>query len=250
LNVNQELRELRMTTAIETFDALRPGDAYEARLAVRIILCGAHAVECLRRGNLYGDETIKELRYWAQAASLMREERAAKRILMQEQKMRLATEAVAKGGSAQTVAAAASPASAVIPAAPPAPATVPTPAMPQPAPVKAAPAQPAAAARPVPQKPATPHLTVVHAEPAPVQAGSAAPASPGAIEKAEVFMADNLEVALRIRHDRGVTQQCRAEFRGVKVPTDAAVIDALVRGNSPLLNLLNDFGGELLDAAD
>ena len=43
-----EYRERRLTAAIEAFDALRPGDAYEGRLAVRIVLCGAHAVECLR----------------------------------------------------------------------------------------------------------------------------------------------------------------------------------------------------------
>ena len=46
-----EYRERRLTTAIETFEALRPGDAYEARLAVRIVLCGAHAVGEPARGR-------------------------------------------------------------------------------------------------------------------------------------------------------------------------------------------------------
>ena len=32
----------RLATAVEAFEALRPADAYEARLAVRIVLCGAH----------------------------------------------------------------------------------------------------------------------------------------------------------------------------------------------------------------
>ena len=95
-----------------------------------------------------------------------------------------------------------------------------------------------------------PRPAVIQAAPLVVQAGSALPLSPEVIERAETFAADNLEVAVRIRHDRGVTPQCRAQFRGVRLPTDPAVIDALVRGTSPLLSLLDDFGGEELDAAD
>ena len=37
-------REIRITTAIEAFDVLRPGDAYEGLLAVQIVLAGAHAI--------------------------------------------------------------------------------------------------------------------------------------------------------------------------------------------------------------
>ena len=37
-------RELRINTAIESFDVLRPGDAYEGLLAVQIVLSGAHAI--------------------------------------------------------------------------------------------------------------------------------------------------------------------------------------------------------------
>ena len=43
-----EDRERRLAAAVETFEALRPGDAYEARLAVRIVVCGAHAIDSLR----------------------------------------------------------------------------------------------------------------------------------------------------------------------------------------------------------
>jgi hypothetical protein len=188
-----EYRERRYTTAVETFEALRPGDAYEARLAVRIVLCGAHAVDSLREAGVYRDEFAKMTRCRAQAASMMREERAAKRTLAQEQKVRLAAEAVA--GSA--------------------------------------PVQPAAASVAAPQ-----------AAPPPVQA---APPSPEAIARAEAFALENGVAAAQIRHDRGVTPQNKAYFHHVTLPTDPAVIDALVRGSSDLLTVLDEVGGETLD---
>ncbi|HEY3846351.1 MAG TPA: hypothetical protein VGL95_04485 [Acetobacteraceae bacterium] len=40
-----EYRQRRITTAVEAFESLRPGDAYEARLAVQIVLSGAHAAD-------------------------------------------------------------------------------------------------------------------------------------------------------------------------------------------------------------
>ena len=71
-----EYRERRLTTVIETFEALHPGDAYEARLAVKVVLCGVHVVECLRLAGVYREDFAKATRCRAQAASLMREERA------------------------------------------------------------------------------------------------------------------------------------------------------------------------------
>ncbi len=50
--------------------------------------------------------------------------------------------------------------------------------------------------------------------------------------------------AAQIRHDRGVTPQNKAYFHEVTFPTDPAVIDALVRGTSDLLTLLDEIGGE------
>jgi len=96
-----EYRERRHTTAVEAFNALRPGDAYEARLAVQVVLTGAHAADSLREAGLYREDFAKRTRCRAQAASMMREERAAKRMLAQEQKVRLATEAVAGAPKAQ-----------------------------------------------------------------------------------------------------------------------------------------------------
>ena len=114
-----EYRQRRLTTAVETFEALRPGDAYEAQLAVRIVLSGAHAVESLREAGVYREDFAKRTRCRAQAASMMRAESAAKRALEREQKVRLATEAVASTAEAQPAAASAAPPQAELQAPPP-----------------------------------------------------------------------------------------------------------------------------------
>ena len=95
----REYCDRRLATAVEAFEALRPADAYEARLAVRIVLCGAHAAECLREADCYRQDYAKRTRCRAQAASMMRGEGSAKRMLEREQKVRLAVEAVADGGA-------------------------------------------------------------------------------------------------------------------------------------------------------
>jgi len=179
-----EYRQRRLTTAVEAFEALCPGDSYEARLAVQIVLSGAHAAESLREAGVYREDFAKRSRCRAQAASMMREERAARRMLAQEQKVRLATEAVA---------------------------SIPKP-------------QPAAASAPPPP-------------------------SPEAIAKAEAFAQQHVVAAAQIRHDRGVTPQSKAYFRHLSLPTDPAMIDALVRGTSDALTLLDKVGGETRDKA-
>ncbi|HVC60718.1 MAG TPA: hypothetical protein VND19_10200, partial [Acetobacteraceae bacterium] len=65
-----EHRERRVTTAIEAFEALHPGDAYEARLAVQIVLSGAHAAESLREAGVYREDFAKRTSCRAQAASM------------------------------------------------------------------------------------------------------------------------------------------------------------------------------------
>lgn len=101
----RERHQRRMSAAIEAFNDLRPGNAYEGRLAVQIVLWGAHAAESLREAGVHRDDFPKRTRCRAQAASLMREARAAERILAREQKLRLAVEAVADGAPAQPAAA-------------------------------------------------------------------------------------------------------------------------------------------------
>lgn len=217
----QENHERRLKTAIETFDALRPGDAYEGRLAVTIVVCGAHAVDSLREAGVHHDDFAKMARCRAQAASMARVEGAAKRTLEREQKLRLAVEAVAGAVPAQPVAEAASPS-------------------PNPVPPSAPVAQAATQTRAV-AAPATPP---------PEQAASAPPPSPKAIAQAEVFAHLNIVAAARIRQDGGITAKCKASFRHLTLPTDPAVIDALVRGMSDVLTVLDDVGGEMLAAAD
>ena len=54
----------------------------------------------------------------------------------------------------------------------------------------------------------------------------------------------------RFRHGRGVTPQSKEYFRHMPLRSDPASIDALVRGSSDALTLLDDVSGEMLDAAD
>ena len=267
-----EYRQRRFTTAIETFEALRPGDAYEAQLAVRIVLSGAHAVESLREAGVYREDFAKRTRCRAQAASMMRAESAAKRALEREQKVRLATEAVASTAEAQPAAASAAPPQAelqaprpVQAAAPPAPVSpVVAPALPAATPAAAAPppVPAAAAAPPVPATAAAPPAPVpapvvapqrpaaTPAAPQPAAAETAPPPSPEAIAKAEAYAREEGVAAAQIRHDRGVTPRTEAYFHAVALPTDPAVIDALVHGSSDVLTILDEVGGEMLEAAD
>jgi hypothetical protein len=227
-----EYRQRRITTAVEAFEALHPGDSFEARLAVQIVLSGAHAADSLREAGVYREDFAKLTRCRAQAASLMREERAAKRMLAQEQKVRLATEAVTNTPKVQPAAASAPPPQAE-PQAPP--------------PVQAAAASPPPA--PVPPAAAPPRPAATRAASPQVQAVSAPPPSPEAIAKAEAFAQKDITAAAQIRHDGGVTPQSKAYFHHLTLPTDPAVIDALVRGTSDILTLLDEVGGENLDEA-
>ena len=179
-----EYRQRRLTAAVEAFEALCPGDSYEARLAVQIVLSGAHAAESLREAGVYRADFAKRSRCRAQAAGMMREERAARRMLAQEQKVRLAKKAVASTPKAQPAAASAPP-----------------------------------------------------------------PPSPEAIAKAEAFAQEDVVAAAQIRHDRGVTPHSKAYVRHLSLPTDPAVIDALIRGTSDALILPDEVGGETRDKA-
>ncbi len=202
---------------------------------MKVVLCGVHVVECLRLAGVYREDFAKATRCRAQAASLMREERAAARMLAQEQKLRRAGAAVAEA-SASAAPARPAVASAPLPsAAPEAP----------PPQVQATEAAPHHAA-PAPLRPA-----VTRAAPpvqaAPARAASAAPPSPEAIAKAEAFAQDNIVAAAQIRHDRGIAPE--ALFRDPTLPADWAMIDALVRGTSDVLTMLDEIGGAQLNAA-
>jgi hypothetical protein len=56
---NAEHHRRRLITAIEAFEALRPGDAYEGHLAVQVVLTGTHAADSLGEAGLYRDDFAK-----------------------------------------------------------------------------------------------------------------------------------------------------------------------------------------------
>jgi len=227
-------RESRLGTAIEAFNALRPGNAYEALLAVQIVVCGAHAIECLRYAGLYPDDFNKMGICRNQAASMMREARAARRILAQEQRQHLAVAAMAAAELAPHAAAS----------------VVPQPAAPQTASPSAAPASASAPATMPDHQTGVPlHLAAADAPSRPAHAEPAPSPSPEAIAGAEAFTLDNVIAAAQIREDGGVTPHNKALFRGVALPTDPAVMDALVRGSSPILDALTGLNEDLMDVA-
>jgi nucleotide-binding universal stress UspA family protein len=237
VNPTPELRERRLTTAIETFNALRPANAYEARLAVKVVVCGAHGIDALRLASVFHDDFVKMSRCRAQAARMMRDEQAAKRTLDQEQKARRAVEAVAGSAPVRPAIASALPHAEPQAGSLPLHAAVLTPQAPAAAPTAAsvagAPRHPGAA---------NPASQTAAAESVP-------PPSPEAIAKAEAFIEENIAAAAQIRRDRGVTPQNKAHFPDLTLPMDPETIDALVRGTSDLLTLLDEVGGEDLDNA-
>ncbi len=187
------------------------------RASPSVVLTGAHAADSLREAGPYRDDFTKRTRCRARANSLMREERAARRMLGQEQRVRLAIEAVADTRRERAGVAGAPLPSAEIRAAPP------------------------------PQVQAV-EAGTLHAPALPAVA-QVRPAVAEAAAQAEAFALEEVEAAAQIRHDRGITPRTRAYFHAVAFPADPAVIDALVHGDSAMLTLLDDIGGEDLAEA-
>jgi hypothetical protein len=208
----REDHERRHETAIEAFDALSPADAWEASLAVQTVLTAIHAVECMHEAKHYQDDFAKVSRCKAQFASLMRESRAARRMLWQEQKGRLGVERVADGVAVQPQAAAAEPVRAEA--------------------EQAAALPPARVAEPVP----------------PPRAGAPPQPSAEALAAARGFMRQHSAAAARIRADGGITQKCRARWQAV-LPTDPGVVEALIRTPRKLLIAADAAEDVLLDVA-
>jgi hypothetical protein len=256
-----EYRERRLKVAAETFEALRPGDAYEARLAVKVVACGAHAMDSLRMARVHRDDFAKMTRCRAQAASMMRAECAAKRALEREQKLRLAGQAVVDAAPLQPASAAALPQQAELQAAQAhvreAAVALPSDAVALPSDAVALPSDALASppdALASPPDPVSTAVAPLHPAVAPAAAahgagGSEAPVSPEAIAAAEAFAAENIVAAAQIRQDGGITPQTRAYFRHMALPTDPAMIDALVRGTSDVLSVLDGVNSEPLDEA-
>ena len=83
-----DLRAARDEDSMDAVVALHPADAFEARLAVRIVAMDAHAGDCLRSAGLAVDDPEKIRRCRAQAASMARQADAALRSLQRIQATR------------------------------------------------------------------------------------------------------------------------------------------------------------------
>lgn len=84
-----EAIEARNEFAMATLAALGPTDAFEARLALRVVLTDAQASYCLRLAVQHAGEFAEATRCRAQACSMMRQSQNAHRTLLQTQAGRL-----------------------------------------------------------------------------------------------------------------------------------------------------------------
>ena len=83
-----DLRAKRDEDAMDAVEALHPGDAFEARLAVRIVAMDAHAGDSLRSAGLAVNDPMEVRRCRAQATSMARQSDAALRSLLRIQAIR------------------------------------------------------------------------------------------------------------------------------------------------------------------
>ena len=88
-----DTRAARHRRAMDAVAALNPADAFEARLAARIVAMDDHAADCLRRAGLAAADPDKMRRCRAQAASMARQSDAALRSLQRMQATREKQEA-------------------------------------------------------------------------------------------------------------------------------------------------------------
>ena len=83
-----DLRAKRDEDAMDAVEALHPGDAFEARLAVRIVALDAHVGDSLRSAGLAVDDPAAIRRCRAQATSMARQSDATLRSLLRIQAIR------------------------------------------------------------------------------------------------------------------------------------------------------------------
>ncbi len=80
-----DVRAVRNMGAMDAVAALNPADAFEARLAARIVAMDAHAADALRSASLAVNDPAEMHRCRAQAASMSRQSNAALRALLRMQ---------------------------------------------------------------------------------------------------------------------------------------------------------------------
>ena len=83
-----DVRAVRNMGAMDAVEALNPADAFEARLAARIVAMDAHAADALRGASLAVNDPAEMHRCRAQAASMSRQSNAALRALLRMQETR------------------------------------------------------------------------------------------------------------------------------------------------------------------
>ena len=88
-----EERATRDEDAIAAVAALYPADAFEARLAARIVAADSHAMDCLRSAIQPGLDPLDVRRCRAQANSMMRQSQSALHALQRRQAAREKAEA-------------------------------------------------------------------------------------------------------------------------------------------------------------
>jgi hypothetical protein len=88
-----EARAARQNSAMDAVVALHPENAFETRLAVRIVATDAHAADALRAAALAAGDAEKVRQCRAQAASMARHSDAALRALLRIQTIREKQEA-------------------------------------------------------------------------------------------------------------------------------------------------------------
>jgi hypothetical protein len=88
VDATPEVRAVRDMGAMDAVEALHPMDAFEARLAVRIVAMDAHAGDGLRLAGLAVDDPLEVRRCRAQAASMARQSDSALRTLLRMQATR------------------------------------------------------------------------------------------------------------------------------------------------------------------
>ena len=88
-----EDRVRRDNAAMARIAAMLPANADEASIAAQCVAADAEALECLRRAREYAGNTTRALKFSAQAASMMRQSRASRALLLRVQAQREKREA-------------------------------------------------------------------------------------------------------------------------------------------------------------
>ena len=198
-----EERATRDEDAIAAVAALYPADAFEARLAARIVATDSHAMDCLRSAIQPGLDPLDVRRCRAQANSMMRQSQSALHALQRRQAAREKAEAATNPAAMERAGYWFRDVSV-------------------PAPDESRAPHPAPSAQPAPPEPI---VQPPHAE-------RAAPA-PATLSEAEQYAVIYPDRAAIIRANGGLP--ARLDFG----PPEPDIVEAIVNGTSPILRALD-----------